>query len=97
MLALAAALGGCMGEPWTDNERDEAFRLCRAEIGFPPISVFHPESYEFQVFMCKCEVGFLADRVPYGEFADREHLATVNRVLQVGRTVCLMRHKDGER
>jgi len=97
LLLLLPALAGCGGPPWTEGERDEAFRLCRAEVGFPPISVFHPESYDFQIFMCHCEVQFLADRVEHAHFGAPEFLPEVNRVLQVGRTVCLMRHRDGER
>jgi hypothetical protein len=97
LLLALTALPGCGGEPWTSGQRDEAFRLCRAEIGFPPISVFHPDDYDFKIFMCRCEVDFLAERVAYHHFADNEHVAEVNRVIQVGRTVCLMRHKGGER
>ena len=97
MVLLLSGAAGCAFEPWTDGEKEEAYRLCRAEIGFPPISVFHTESYDFEVFMCRCEVGFLADRVAHPSFADGQHVLQVNGTLQMARSTCLMRHKDGER
>jgi hypothetical protein len=95
LLLLLAA--GCNLSPWTKGEVDEAYRLCRAEIGFPPISVFSDGSATFSTFMCRCEVEYLAERVAHQEFTSGLHLDKVNRVLASGRTDCMVRHRDGER
>lgn len=94
---LLPLLAACSGPPWTAGQIEEAYRLCRAEIGFPPISVFENSSAGFGTFMCKCEVEFLADRVSHAKFTDGKHVPEVNRALLLGRTSCMIRHRDGER
>lgn len=96
-LSLPLLVAGCAGPPWTPGQVEEAYRLCRAEVGFPPISVFEGAAAGYGAFMCRCEVAYLSDRVPHGEFAGGLHLDKVNRVLASGRTSCMVRHRDGER
>jgi hypothetical protein len=97
LLAATAAAGGCSFEPWSQGQRDEAYRLCRAEVGFPPISVFAESGPGFGPFMCRCEVDYLADRVSHTRFRDILHLQEVNRVLDRSRTYCSVRYRDGDR
>lgn len=97
-LALALLSGGCLKEPWTQAELSEAWRLCRAEAGFPPISVFEEAAGSgFGQFMCTCEVAYLAERIPYHHFTDGKHVPQVNNALGAARTSCLYRYRNGER
>ena len=97
LLALLGGLPACGSPPWTAGEKEEAFRLCRAEVGFPPISVFNESGPGFGTFMCQCEVDYLADRVPHVRFNKALHVAEVNRVLSNGRTACLFDYRNGGR
>lgn len=97
LLALLGGLPACGGPPWTAGEKEEAFRLCRAEVGFPPISVFNESGPGFGTFMCQCEVDYLADRVPHARFTSALYLSDVNKVLSAGRTECLYEYRNGGR
>lgn len=95
LLPLLAA--ACSVPPWSRGQVDEAYRLCRAEVGFPPISVFQESGAGFGTFMCQCEVSYLSSRVPHEEFGSGLYLDKVNRVLFNGRTACMARYRGGER
>lgn len=97
-LAVAALLAGCQRPAWAKGELEEAYRLCRAEAGFPPISVFEESGGSgFNAFMCTCEVAYLAERIPYHHFKDGKHVPQVNNALGTARTSCLYRYRNGER
>ena len=98
LLALALLAAACRGEAWTQGQHEEAYRLCRAEAGFPPISVFEESGGgSFNTFMCTCEVAYLAERVSYAKFKDGKHVPEVNHNLMAGRSNCLFRYRKGER
>jgi hypothetical protein len=97
-LVATALLGACERPSWAKGELEEAYRLCRAEAGFPPISVFEESGASgFNTFMCTCEVAFLAERIPYHHFRDGKHVPQVNNALGTARTSCLYRFRNGER
>ena len=62
-LLVLPLVSACNVVPWSAGEIDEAFRLCRAEVGFPPISVFEGAERGYGSYMCRCEVDYLAGRV----------------------------------
>lgn len=96
-LLVLPLVSACNVVPWSAGEIDEAFRLCRAEVGFPPISVFEGAERGYGSYMCRCEVDYLAGRVAHTDFASGLHLDRVNRVLATGRTACMIRYRDGDR
>jgi len=86
---LALLVVGCSQEPWSDTQQGEAIRMCRAQFGFPPISIFESQDASFTRRLCECEVEYLSTRVPYRTLQDRLRTSEVNRVLQVGGAHCL--------
>lgn len=93
-LLLAA---GCSGPTWSRGQIEEAYRNCRAEIGFPPISALESDQAAFASFMCHCEVEYLADRVEHADYASGRKVDLVNRVLFHGRSACLAERGAGGR
>lgn len=90
-------LAGCGGPSWSRGQIEEAYRMCRAEIGFPPISALGTDSTAFASFMCRCEVEYLADRVAHADYASGRKVDLVNRVLFHGRSACLAERGAGGR